>query len=118
MSESPKKLKQAHGNWVAGEQFWDREEELRLFEQKIEEGAHLLLVAQRRMGKTSLMKEAALRLADRYICLFIDLEGALSAPDAIVELNLALHPYKNLWEKAKGLWDAISRLFYLFFLID
>ena len=41
--------------WVQGaERFWGREIDLQLFEEGIEEGANYLLVAQRRMGKTSL----------------------------------------------------------------
>jgi ABC-type iron transport system FetAB ATPase subunit len=52
------KLKPAHGNWVDGDRFFDREREMELFLEKIRDRAHLLLVAQRRMGKTSLMREA------------------------------------------------------------
>jgi hypothetical protein len=47
-----KKLKQAHGNWVEDDKFWGREKEIELLAGKINEGAHILLVAQRRMGKT------------------------------------------------------------------
>src|SRR3990172_4849423 len=42
-------MQQAHGNWVTGERFWDREEDLARFISQIREGAHILLVAQRRM---------------------------------------------------------------------
>ena len=52
-----KRLKQAHGNWVEGDRFWDRESDIELLIGKLDEGAHILLMAQRRMGKTSLMKE-------------------------------------------------------------
>jgi len=81
----PKKLKQAYGNWVEGERFWDREKDTELMIKKLDEGAHLLLVAQRRMGKTSLMREVKRQLANRYTCLFIDLQKASSAEDAIVK---------------------------------
>lgn len=100
----PKKLKQAYGNWVEGERFWDREKDTELMIKKLDAGAHLLLVAQRRMGKTSLMREVKRQLANRYICLFIDLQKASSAEDAIVEISLALKPHKNLWEKTRELF--------------
>lgn len=101
------KLKQAHGNWVDGERFWNREPDLALFIQRVEEGAHQLLVAQRRMGKTSLMREAARRLEDRYTCLFVDLQKARNAADAVVELSLAVHPHKTLWKKAREVFANI-----------
>jgi hypothetical protein len=55
-------LKRATGNWVVGEQFWDREVELSLLDERLTEGAHVLLTAPRRIGKTSLLKEASRRL--------------------------------------------------------
>ena len=101
------RLTQANGNWVAGERFWDREDDIALFIERINEGAHLLLVAQRRMGKTSLMREAARRLKDRYVCIFVDLQKACSAPDAVVELSIALQPHKTLWNKTKEVFSNI-----------
>ncbi len=105
------KLKQAHGNWVVGERFWNRESDIELLIKKLDESAHILLVAQRRMGKTSLMKEIKRQLNSRYICLFIDLQKASTAEDAIVELSLALKPYSTLWEKTKDLFsNALNKL--------
>lgn len=102
-------LKPAHGNWVQADRFWGRETELRLFEEGIREGAHFLLVAQRRMGKTSLMREAARRLAERYLCVFVDFEKATDAADAIVELSVALRDHKPVWDKLKDLFGNILR---------
>ena len=48
--------------WVEGDRFWGRETDLKIFIQRIDTGAHQLLIAQRRMGKTSLMKETARQL--------------------------------------------------------
>ena len=101
------KLKMGQGKVVTGEWFWDREKEKELFVQKIDDGAHVLLVAQRRMGKTSLMAEVAELLAERYICLFVDLQKCQSASDAMVELSLKIHPHKSLWEKAKGVFSNV-----------
>ena len=95
------------GKVVTGKWFWNREKEKELFAQKIDEGAHILLVAQRRMGKTSLMAEMAELLADRYICLFTDLQKCQDSSDAIVELSLQIHPHKNLWEKAKAVFSNV-----------
>jgi len=100
-----RKLKQACGNWVVGDRFWDREDDIRLLIKKIDEGAHISLVAQRRMGKTSLMKELKRQLNDRYICLFIDLQKASTSADAIVELSLALKPIDSLWGKTTKLFS-------------
>ena len=102
-----KKLKQALGHWVDGERFWDREADVKLMIEKIDAGAHELLVAQRRMGKTSLMREVMRILDDRYICLFIDLQKASSAEDAVVEMSLAIKPHTPLWSKTKNLFSNI-----------
>ena len=54
MVENEVKLKQAVGNFVTGDRFWGRKTEMELFIRRVDDGAHQLLVAQRRMGKTSL----------------------------------------------------------------
>jgi len=102
-------LKQAHGNWVTGERFWDREEDIGLLTERLEGGAHILLTAQRRMGKTSLLRELAHRLDGRYLCLFLDLQQTRSASDAIVELSLAIKPYDSLWGKTKDVFRNALR---------
>jgi hypothetical protein len=106
-----KKLKQAYGNWVEGDRFWDRESDTGLLIEKLDEGTHILLVAQRRMGKTSLMKEIKRQLNGRYTCLFLDLQKASSAEDAIVELSLVLKPYTSLWSKTKDLFSNVLNKF-------
>ncbi len=102
-----KKLKQAHGNWVEGDHFWDREQEIKVFIDRIEEGAHILLVAQRRIGKTSLMREVARRIQDRYICLHVDLQKSFSPADAVVELSMATRPHRKLWAKTVDMFRNI-----------
>lgn len=104
-------MKQAHGNWVTGDRFWDREADIELLISKIDEGAHILLVAQRRMGKTSLMKQVETALNNRYICIFVDLQKAASAEDAIVEMSLVLKHNSSLWGKIKDLFaNALNRV--------
>ena len=77
-----KKLTQASGSVVTGDRFWDRKADMALFKQKIDEGAHILVVAQRRIGKTSLLKEAAEQLNDTYVCLYVDLQDKSDAAGA------------------------------------
>jgi hypothetical protein len=101
------RLKQAHGNWVTGDRFWDREEDVELFLRRIREGAHLLVVAQRRMGKTSLMKEVARRVSGEFDCVFVDFQNATTPPDALTELSLALRPHKSLWSRGRELFANV-----------
>jgi uncharacterized protein len=105
--EMAEKLKQSQGNVVTGDRFWDREKDIELFIEKIEGGAHILLVAQRRMGKTSLMAKAAEQLSGRYNCLFVDLQGARNGPDAIKEITVKVRTFMNLWQKTKDLFGNV-----------
>ncbi len=100
-------LRRGHGNWVVGDQFWDRERDLTVLAGRIDGGAHVLLAAQRRMGKTSLMHEVSRHLEDRYICLFVDLQGCSCSAEAVVELSLAIKPVKDLWDKSKELFGNV-----------
>ncbi len=100
-------LKRARGNWVEGDRFWGRETELALLTEYLDDNAHILMVAQRRIGKTSLMRETARRIQDRYLCLHVDLQSAESAADAIVELSAATHPHRSLWKKTQGIFTNV-----------
>lgn len=102
-------MKLGGGNWVSGDKFWDRDAELQLFTERLDDGAHLQVVAPRRIGKTSLLKEAARRLEDRYLCLFIDLQKAQSAEDAVVELSLAARLHAPLWDRVKSVFHGVLR---------
>ena len=103
-----KKLKQSYGRVVSGELlFWDREEEIRSLTEKIEEGAHILLVAQRRIGKTSLLAELHRRLSNSYFALFVDLQDARSSPQAITKLSVAMRDHRPMWEKVKDVFANV-----------
>ena len=101
------RLKMGQGKVVTGQSFWDRETEKRLFIERLDEGVHQLLIAQRRMGKTSLMAEVADSVSDRYICLFVDLQKSCSEPDAVVELSLKVLRYKKLWQKIQAIFGNV-----------
>ncbi len=46
------------GRWVSGPDFFDREAELRILEERVRAANHVLLTGQRRMGKTSIARAA------------------------------------------------------------
>jgi len=102
-----KTLRSAHYNWVVGDLFWDREHEIERFAELLDEGAHVLLVAPRRIGKTSLMREVAQRISDRYICLQVDLQKSFSPADAVVELSVATRPHTGLWERTADIFRNV-----------
>ncbi len=102
-----KKLKLGHGNWVEGDKFWDREHEVEKLTELLDEGAHVVIVAPRRIGKTSLMREVARRIGGKYICLHVDLEKSFSPADAVVELSVATQPHRRLWEKT---WEMFRNV--------
>lgn len=104
---TPKSLKREVGNWVDGDRFWDRVHEVAQFIEYLDEGAHLLLIAPRRTGKTSLMREVSRRISDRYICVHADLEDCRTPTDAIVTLSVATREHRPLWSKVR---DGFSHL--------
>ena len=99
-------LRKAGGNWVDGDRFFDRDAELEALMERVADGRHTLLTAQRRMGKTSLVRETLRRLAEagKFEPLFVDLEDAEGAEDAIAEI--AAHTLA-----AQGTWLPIKRAF-------
>ena len=85
------------GRWVSGDDFFDREPELRVLESRVCDGNHILLTGQRRMGKTSLARELGRRLETRgWTFLFTDVEGATSEKDVIAGLAKAIQPVRPI----------------------
>ena len=99
-------LRKAGGNWVEGDRFFDRETELEALTERVRDGTHTLLTAQRRMGKTSLVRELLRRLKDegRFETIFVDLEGASTPADAVAEIGFQAR-------SAQGAWSRIQSLF-------
>lgn len=64
------------GQVARKENFWDRKKELEDIWYKIDSGSHVLLVAPRRVGKTSIMYSILDNPKDDYIVLYIDTESA------------------------------------------
>jgi len=91
------------------DRFWDRAADIEMLSQRLDEGNHILLVAQRRMGKTSLLREVARRLQDRYICLSLDLQKHESAAEVVAALAAATHPHANVWRRTKAVFGSIAK---------
>ena len=90
-------MKSATGRWVSGDDFFDREGELKVLETRVRDRNHVSLTGQRRMGKTSLLRELGRRFeANGGVFLFTDVEGATCAEDAISEIAKAVHPVRSL----------------------
>ena len=85
------------GRWVSGDDFFDRESELRILETQVRDHNHMLLTGQRRMGKTSILRELGRRLeSEGWVFLFADVEGATCPEDVIAEIAQAAHPVRAL----------------------
>ena len=86
-----------------GDRFFDREVEIEALMERVEDGTHTLVTAQRRMGKTSLVRELLRRLRERgdFETVFVDLEDASSAADAVVEIAAASLHVRGLWTRVK-----------------
>ena len=90
-------MRSSTGRWVSGGDFFDRERELRILETRVRDGNHVLLTGQRRMGKTSVVRELGRRLeAKGWVFLFADVEGATCAEDAIADIAQAVHPVRSI----------------------
>lgn len=106
-----KRLIQAHGQWVEGEtRFWNRQDEIRAFIEILDEGGSIHLVAQRRIGKTSLMREVSRRIGGEYACVHVDLQKATSPEDFIAALGTATRDHQSLWMKTREVFsNALSK---------
>ena len=103
-------MKSSTGRWVSGPDFFDRESELRVLDERVRAGNHVLLTGQRRMGKTSLARELGRRLESAgWVFLFADVEGATCPEDVIADLAQAAHPHRaRLSRFATGMRRLVS----------
>ena len=100
-------LRKAGGNWVDGDRFFARDAELEALTERVRDGIHTLLTAQRRMGKTSLVRELLRRLKGEgcFEPIFVDLEGARTPADAIAEIGVQSRSVQGVQRKLKS-WLA------------
>ena len=96
-------LSKAGGNWVEGDQFYDRKSELAALTERAHDGIHTLLTAQRRMGKTSLVRELLRRLKQtgQFETIFVDLEAAKTPAKAIAEIGIESMAAQGAWSSYK-----------------
>ena len=100
-------LRKAGANWVEGpDRFFDRETEIEALAERVRDGTHTLLTAQRRMGKTSLVRELLRRLRAEggFETVFVDVEDAADAPDAVAAIGAEA-------KSASGAYRRIGNLF-------
>ena len=102
-------MQKAGGNWVVGDKFFDREAELEALTERVQEGTHTLLTAQRRMGKTSLVRELLRRLKGDGQCetIFVDLESAATPADAVAEVAFQSRAMKGAWSRIRQLFANV-----------
>lgn len=105
------------GQAVIGEDLYGRESELRLLWEKLEQGEHVLMLAPRRVGKTSLMLELRREPRENWDVFYVDVEGTEDPADylAAIVAALAVNPeYRRGIEKipfAKTVTDALKSIF-------
>ncbi|MYK87456.1 MAG: ATP-binding protein, partial [Acidobacteria bacterium] len=102
-------LKKAGSNWVDGDRFFDRDGELDVLRARVQNGTHTLLTAQRRMGKTSLIRELLrrLRAEGRFETVFVDLEDVRTAADAVVEIGVESRHVHGAFDRIKSLFANV-----------
>ena len=106
-------LRKAGSSWAEGDRFFDRELELQVLAERVQDGTHTLLTAQRRMGKTSLVRELLRRLADeeRFETIFTDLGDAADPADAIAEIGVQSRSAQGAWRRIKsGFADTLRKV--------
>ena len=104
-------LRKAGSNWVDGNRFFDRDGELDVLTERVQNGTHTLLTAQRRMGKTSLVRELLRRLKEegRFETVFVDLEDVRTAADAVVEIGVESRHVHGAWNRIKAGFGNVLR---------
>lgn len=106
-SDGKPELVPGGSNWVYGDRFFDREAEIEALWRRVENGTHTLLTAQRRMGKTSLVRELQRRLDDegQFATVFVDLEAAMDGADAVAEMAIQAQSVQSIWNRVRT-WSA------------
>ena len=90
-------MRSSTGRWVGGEDFFNREADLRILKRLVENHNHILLTGQRRMGKTSVVRELGRQLeAEDWAFLFTDVEGATCPEDAVASIAQAVHSVRPI----------------------
>ncbi len=106
-------LKNKYGPWVSGEDFFNRDTEVRRLTELIDDGNNILIVAPRRVGKTSLVRETFRRMEERnrdYL-LFADVQHCSTPEELIATISLVAYPYQALRDKILDVFSAFWKQF-------
>ena len=97
-------LRKAGANWVEGDRFYDREVDLEALTERVRDRTHTLLTAQRRIGKTSLVRELLRVLAEQgeFEPIFVDLEASSTPEDAVAEIAVQSRRAHVAWDRIKS----------------
>lgn len=101
------------GQAARKEDFWGRERELENIWDAIESGSHILLVAPRRVGKTSIMYKIIDEPLSNYIALYVDVESSYSENEFWKKLfkNMTNEDFsKTFGNRAKQLFGFIKTI--------
>lgn len=97
---------------VTGDDFFDRDPELALLTRNIESGGnHTLIVAPRRVGKTSLIRETFRRLEQNgtHYLIFLDIQNCTTPEDVIVVLSMGAAQYRTLTKKVTDVFSTFLK---------
>ena len=99
------------GRWVSGPDFFDREAEIRILEERVRAANHVLLTGQRRMGKTSIARELGRRLTESggWVALFVDVEDATCPEDVIADVARAAYPVRPIVSRLSSIATMAQR---------
>ena len=78
------------GQAVTGENLYGRSRELADLWEKLEQGEHVLMLAPRRVGKTSLMQELQRDPRERWAVIYVEVEGCDGAADCVAAILAAV----------------------------
>ncbi len=96
------------GNVVTGSDFFGREKDIEKFVGLLRSKSNILLLGQRRIGKSSLMLETAERLKEEFISLYTDIENCDSPEDVIVKFSKTAEDHRSL---IKTIRDGFVKMF-------
>ena len=101
------------GQAARGKDYWDRPFILEDIIEVIERGEHILLVAPRRVGKTSLMYRIMDTVGDEYVVIYVNAQSAHSESQFWEKLFDTLMDEEfiaTLQQRARNFWNTLSSL--------
>ena len=102
-------MKSSTGRWVSGDDFFNRDPELGRLKRLVQDRNHVLLTGQRRMGKTSVVRELGRQLeTEGWIFLFTDIEGATCPEDVVADIARPRTQFALSRRVSPPRWDAGS----------